>query len=212
MKDKYFIIILLISILLFSFLISFQFRSWRDSLDKFEMPDFDLESLELDFSKNQQGDESNLFRTEDGRLEIEFSSSWMKVDFLDELNNEMKKEGAELLLFAQKFNLTDSVFSYMIVQKMEVGEESLQDVIDLLKQQSLEKNVEMDIMKEEITENEALLYFKIVQSGQPVLCSKEKIFKSGNEVFLIDVATMEKDCRSTEAEAEEILKSIKFED
>lgn len=204
MQNKYFLIKIFLAILLFSGLAWWQFSNWEKSSGKLSLPDFEMPEVKL---SSQQGEiEEKEFSSKDGVLKLTYGSDWMEVQISEDLNKELLKENAELLFFAQKFDLGKSFFAYLVVQKVVFEKEpTIDEAVEFLK--GSEATGEREIISSEKNENQALLFSRIKKDGQILLVSRGKLLKNKNEIYWVDVLCQESNFEQIKDDTEKILQS-----
>lgn len=212
MRDKAYLSLLFALIILFSGATIWQFTYFGKSIKETNLPKFNIEIPDLKISSQSENEiQKKEFISQDGKLKLNYSSDWVPLSDLEAFNKELVKEGAEVLLFAQKFDLEKSFFAFLIAQKINFEEEkNISEIIELLQEKTKEKGMEMEVIKTEAENNQAVLDLKYKREKQTIFLAKEKIITDRNEVYLIDAASPEKDWPSLEKEAEEIISSIQF--
>ncbi len=213
MRDKQYFILTIIFILVLSFVTYWQFKSFRETssgiqLPEFEMPEFKPPSL----SENA---ESKEFISPDEKLKLNYPSGWIEFpkESLEKLNQEIVKTGSEILFFAQKLSLKEAAFASLVVQELNSENGSgLEEIIEKIKREAEEKNMEMEIIKLEIEGKEANLEIKYQQENGNIFHSKEKIIPTEDKIYLIDFVVPDKNWSQFEKEAEEIFNSVQIID
>jgi Fe2+ transport system protein B len=213
MKDKQYFILTIIFILVLSFVTHWQFKNFQKTSSGIQFPKFEMPEFNPPFPSESA--ESKEFISPDGKLKLKYSSEWIEFpkESLKNLNKEIVKTGSEILFFAQKFNLKEAAFASLVVQELNSESGSgLEEIIENIKKEAEEKNVEMEIIKLEIEERKAYLETKYQQEGGDILHSKEKIILTEDKIYLIDFISPDKNWLQFEKEAEEIFDSVQIID
>lgn len=212
MKEKNYLFFLFVLIILFSTLTSWRFKDFKEAIQKTSLPNFEIKMPDLKISsESKENAEKKEFVSQDKKLKFVYSSDWLALENLEAFNQELLKEGAEILLFAQKFDLEKSFFAFLIAQKMNLAEEkAIPEIIELFQEKTKEKGLEMEIVKMATTDSQASIDLQYKKNEEIIFLAKEKIIIDGTSVYLIDVASPEKDWTALEKEAEEIIGSIQF--
>jgi len=200
--DKFFILIIL-SILLLSSFVYWQFKKLGEALPAIRIPEVEIPKPELFFRPETEIKE---FMTPDGKLKFKYSSDWM----------EMPKEGwqkminaeAKILFFATKFKIEKAAFSSLSVQEL-TWDKSLPEVIEKIKEKIRARDGEMKILNLEIKDKEANLKARYKKEWGDFI-SREKIILGEGKVYLISIFSLEIFWPEFEKEAEEILNSVEI--
>ncbi|MDI6883403.1 MAG: hypothetical protein QMC93_02995, partial [Patescibacteria group bacterium] len=150
------------------------------------------------------------FISPDGKLKLRYSSDWVEMpkETLEKFNQAMIKEGAEVLLLAQKIDIEKGTSASLVVQEFFSKERGLEEVIEEIKADFKERGAEIEILKSEIKNGEAFLEGKSVQEEIPAFYFRERVILYENKDYLIVFLTLEKDWPEFENEANEILNSV----
>lgn len=153
------------------------------------------------------------FISPDKKLKIEYFSNWteMRKEDLKIFNQEAIKEGAEILLFAQKFKIKTSSYAFLAVQELNSKEkENIEKFVEKMKKGAEEKGGEMEITKIDINDNEANLETKYIKKEGNIILSKEKIILTEKKVYLITIGAPEKDWQEFEKEIDQMIQTIQL--
>ena len=212
MKIDKFLILIFLSILFLSFAVYWQFKSFQKALTGVELPRFEMPTIE--FFPAETDKISKEFISPDWKLKLKYSSDWQEMpkEALEGFNQAMVKEGTEILLLAQKIELEKGTSASLVVQEFPLQEgENLEKIIEEIKENFKEGGVEIEILKLEIKNGEALLEARGGEKGLPAFYFKEKIILLEDKAYLIAFLTLEKDWPEFENEANEILDSVQIE-
>jgi len=177
-----------------------------------ELPKFDL-SKNFDLLLSQKGEGYKDFVSPDGKLALKYPLDWALLpnEGLEKFNQEMIKEGAKILFFAQKFRLKETVFYSIIIQELSLKEgEDINKIFDEIKKEAEEKGGKIEIIESEIEDKQAYLKAEYVRNGSSVFNLKEKIIIENNKIYLIILFTSDKNWEEFENEVNPIIDSIQI--
>jgi hypothetical protein len=205
LSKRDFILVILV-ILFLSGVTYWNFKTWRKSLGKVELPKFEMPKFEP-FPKKEGYKE---WTSPDGKIKMKYSADWMEMD-MRTLESYIQREIEEKPLFlAQKLVMEKSTFVILTVDKLK-GMEGLnvEKILEKMKEDTQKREGEMEILKIESKDKEAIFEAKYNKKNGPVFHSKEKMIID-KEVYLISFFAFEKDFPVFEKEAEEIINSIQL--
>jgi len=207
MKEKFILIIVVLFIVLLSLSMKWQFKNLGESIENIELPKFDIEIAKLG-SQDNENIIPEEFLSEDGRLRLVYPSSWKKVEDLSVFNKDILREeiNAKIILMAQSFDLSSTVFASLIVQELQLeGGDTLEEVIELI-ENDLDGKAEIT-KSERISDSEYYLETK-QEAERAVFLAKERIILFDGKAYLVDIFALEKDWPSIENDAKDILDSV----
>jgi hypothetical protein len=211
MKVDKFLISIITFILLLGFATYWQFRNFQKSLSKIVIPKFEIPKFEIKLPTEKR--ETKEFISPDGKLKLKFSTDWIELSasILEALNKEAVKEGAKILLYAQKMNLEKKAFASLVVQEVEIKEDAnLEELIEKLKKENKEKGVEMEIIASEIKGREGIIEAEYKRKEGIIFHSKTKVILEKNKCWLITIFSLKQDWINFKEEANEILNSVEI--
>ena len=193
-----------------------QLRRFNSPLSENQIPNFEMPDFESLLFEDKEGSER--FVSPNTKLEMNYPSSWMKMEGgnLEYFNQEVIKEGAKVLLFAQKLDVKTGSFASLVVQELTLDKnKTIEELVEEIKKETLDKGVEIEIISLKIEGQDGLLEAKYVTGQAFDLYSKEKIIILGSEdietiAYLITFITLDKDWAKFEQEADEIFNSIQL--
>jgi hypothetical protein len=205
LSKKDFVLVILV-ILFLSGATYWNFKTWRKSLGKIELPKFEMPKFEP-FPKKEGYKE---WTSPDRKLKMKYSADWMEMD-MRTLESYIHREIEEKPLFlAQKLVIEKSTFALLTVDKLkpELGLNA-EEILEKMKEDAQKREGEMEILKIESRDKETIFEAKYNKKNGPVFHSKEKMIID-KEVYLISFFAFEKDFPVFEKEAEEIINSIQL--
>ncbi len=216
MKDKNLFIITIICIILSGIMSYEQLRNFNSPLSENQIPNFEMPNFESLLFQKEEGSER--FVSPNTKLEMSYPSSWMKMEgqSLEYFNQEVIKKGAKILLFVQKLDIKTSSFASLIIQELTLNKnKTIEELIEEINKETLDKGVEIEIISLKIEGQEGLLEKKYTTGQSFDLYSKEKIIILESEdietiAYLIIFITLDKDWTKLELEADEIFSSIQL--
>jgi hypothetical protein len=209
MKDKYWLIIVLISIIALSALSFRNLNNLMDSDASFSLPEFEVDSL--DFSLSPEGEEitQEQFIDSEGRIKLAYPSDWSLVEGIEAMNGELSKENSEVLLSLQSLDFGNSAYSFLFLQKVSLEEEmNLKEIISLLTEESGERSLETEIKEKTVGEDSAVLTIEYSQGGSPIFYGKEKIILYGDSFYVLDIFSTYEGWAAVEEETNNIIESF----
>lgn len=210
MKIDKFLILIILFILGLSFATYGQFKGFRESLSKVGLPKFEMPELKLFSPQEEIGYQE--FVSPDGKLKLKYSSDWMKMEkeSLAKLNQEMIKEGAKILFFGQKIKIEKVASASLVIQEINLGGKSLEEIIEEMKEDVRKKEGEVEITQLKIKEKEAYLEAEYKREEGTIFNSKERILLSGEKAYSIAIFALDYHWPEFEEEANEILDSVQI--
>lgn len=203
--------LIILAILILGFVTFWQLTTFNRSLSDVKFPSFEVpETQPFGSSENITFQE---FKSPDGKLKVEYPSDWIKMveESLSYLNQETVKEGAKILLFAQKFKLEKGSFASLVIQEINLEEEqSLEETVEQIKKDLEEKGGELEVLESEVEDKIAYLKLKYKREEGTILYSKEKIILEENKAYIVAVITLDIHWSEFEPETEEIFNSTKI--
>lgn len=199
-------ILVLVVILFLSGATYWNFKNWRKSLKEVEMPKFEMPKFEP-FPKKEGSKE---WVSPDGKLKITYPADWMEMD-IRVLENYIQRELEEKPLFlAQKFSIEKAAFAFLTVNKLKFEENSgIEEVLEKMKEDVKKREGEIEVLKLETKDKEAIFEAKYKGKDGPTFQSKEKMIIE-EEVYLISFFAFEKDFPKFQNEAVEIINSAQL--
>lgn len=216
---NFIIAVLLISIISLSGLAYFQFQNFKKSTESFRLPEFKIEMPELKLFPREEEATEKEFVSQDGKLRFSYPSSWLKVealtkntDFLARLNEQLVSEETEILFFAHKIDVEESSFAFMIAQKRELAknEKNLEEIIQMLVEETEDEETSIEITAKETSDNEALLEIDYERTGGVLYRSIKKIILSKDVVYAIEIFSFKDGWQKVKQEAKKILNSAQL--
>jgi hypothetical protein len=205
LSKRDFVLVILV-ILFLSGATYWNFKTWRKSLGKVELPKFEMPKLEP-FSKKEGYKE---WISPDGKLKLKYPTDFTEVDFriLETLNKEKITE--KPLFFAQKFQVeVEGVNqSYLMVQESK-EKKGLEEVLDEIKKKNEEGGGKMEILNSNKIESELIFEAKYQKKNGLTFHSLEKII-SNEKIYLVTFFTFEKDFQKSQKEGKDIINSIQL--
>jgi len=205
LSKRDFILVILI-ILFLSGATYWNFKTWRKSLGKVELPKFEMPKMEL--SPKKEGYKEWI--SPDEKLKLKYPAEWMEMD-IRTLESYVQREIEEKPLFlAQKLVIEKSTIVFLTVNKLkpEAGSNA-EEILEKMKEDAKKREGEMGISNFEIEDKIAIFEAKYKRKDGPVFHSKEKMILN-NETYLISFFAFEKDWSVFEKEGEEIIDSAQL--
>ncbi len=165
----------------------------------------------IDFEKEEQGYKE--FISPDGKLKLNYPSSWLGVEGED-LNNLQEKaesHGLKFLFLAQSLDL--GKFGQIIVHEGSFdSQEGFEQIIEKMKQTNQEQGWDMQIMNLEIEDEEAVFEAEYQKTDRYDIHSQEKIViiettEDKKKVDLIAFIVFDKDWPSFKEQADFVIDS-----
>jgi hypothetical protein len=210
MENKKYFILILFTILLLSFLVFQQFRTFKKNFNFFSLflsktkPEIKILKIEPLFGEK----EKKTFQSQDGKLKFSFARDWQEI-FLKDLT-QTDFEG-KVLFLAQKINLQNSFLNLLIVQEFDLeNKNKIKKIIDILKEKIQKEGGEIENF-EILSEKRAVLGLKYKEK-ENIFLGKGMLILIGEKIYLINVLVQEKSFLSFQKEIEEIFNSIEVVD
>lgn len=208
MKDKYWLIIVTFSIFALLGVTLLNFNNLKNLEPKFEFPELNINSV--DFSFSPQGEEVTDKQFVDGTVQLSYPSSWLQVDAVGSLNEQLSKDGSQILLFLQNLNIQESTYSLLYLQKVAMEEDDMEEIVSLLEEDSADKSVKLNIREREIEEDSALLTVEYLQGGTVMFQGKEKLILADGYIYVLDIISANQGWAAIEEGAESIIESFQI--
>jgi hypothetical protein len=228
MKDRTALIITIIAILILSSVSYRQSKYLQDlfsqkegqislpqlEVPKFEMPDFEIPDLEdmpgIEDIIPQEDKTPVEFVSPDNKLKFTYSSDWIETEsgLLEKFNEKVAEQASKTLFLAQKLNVREGVFVFLIVQEFSLTEqESAQSIVEDIEEEASRRKETMTILESDIREKEAFLESKHEQEGS-ALHSVRKLMISEKTAYLVTIVSQEESWSLFQEEANDILDSV----
>lgn len=209
MKIDKFLILIILFILVLAFGTYWQFKSFRESLSKVELPKFEMPEIKPFTSGEKKYQE---FISPDEKLRLKYSSDWTNVgtESIENLNRGMIKEGAKILFFGHKVKLEKAAFASLLIQEINLEGEKIEEIIEEMKESIKKNGGEMEISQSKIGEKEAYFEAEYKRKEGTIFLSKEKILISGEKAYSIGIFALDSFWPEFKDEADEILNSAQI--
>ena len=210
-------------ILLLSIISAWRLRKLGESFSIKELPKFERvepEQLKEMLSEIRGGTSAEIvykeFISPDEKLKMKYPSDWIEMKdekILEQIipKEEAEKYGLKNLFLAQKFR--EGKYGQLKVTELTLEEEeTIELLIEKMKESNLQQGWEMEIIKSEIKDNEAIFETKYQKPDRLDTHSKEKIIipesqEEKKKAFLIVFMCFDKDWEEFEKEADDIIRS-----
>jgi len=216
MKNKNLFILTIICIISLAIISYKQLRGFNSPLSENQIPNFEMPDFESLLFEGKEGSER--FVSPNKKLEMNYPSSWMRMEggSLEYFNQEVIKEEAKVLFFAQKLDVKTGSFASLVVQELNLDKnKTVEELVQEIEKEALEKGVRMEITNLEIEGQGGLLEAKYITGQDFDLHSKEKItileLENAEPIaYLISFIALDKDWTKFEQEADEIFNSVEI--
>lgn len=197
-----------------SFMTHWQFKKFNQSLTDISLPKIEIPEMELEEFLLPEKEGMQEWISPDGKLRFSYPSTWLKIegfientDFLNALNEQLASEGAEILFLAQKTDIKDSSFAFMVVQKIMIKEDkkNLEEIIRILTEGIKNEETSAEITAKQIAGDEARLEIDYKRTGGALYHSIKKIILRENIIYTIEVFSLKDGWQKIEAEARNII-------
>lgn len=185
------------------------FKNWGKSLEKVELPKFEMPKLEFSPQKTEGYKE---FISPDGKLKMSYPSDWTVMDnqFLESSQSQVTMKG-KVLFIAQKFSWNTAGLAILSVQELNFEpEKRTEEILETLKEESKQKEGEMEILKSEIEDREVFFEAKYKRGANLDLHSEEKVIITEGKTYLVSFFTSKKDWAAFQKEGEDILNTVQL--
>jgi hypothetical protein len=179
------------------------YTEFQKDISKINQTGFTFPEINLE-TENQETETFKEFIVPDGDFKITYPESWQKVEQSFE---SLDSENAKTLFYAIKTNIKNSEMAWLIVQKINYGEEkNLEKIVEEIKNSSSSQQIETEIQILENKENSIL--FKITQKqGAYSTAGEEKIILTENNIYSVLIFSLSSSWNSFQEEAKKILDS-----
>lgn len=148
----------------------------------------------------------------DGKLKIQYPSSWFVVEnesLFSVLTSKDWKEKYDLktLFLVQSFEM--GKFAQLIVQEG-VFDIPTEEIIEEMEKINREQELNMEIIKSDIQNDKAIFEARYLTTNSPNLYSKEEILLIGEKTYLIAFIALEQDWPALSEQADFILNSAQI--
>ncbi len=148
----------------------------------------------------------------DGKIKLTYPAGWIAMDkMISDYagETEITLEGAETLLFAIRFDVTDQAFALLTVDQIG-SEKTLEKIISGIDQNTQKHEGETDITVLNFEDGIAQLEITSKYPNQPVSYSEGLAIFAKEKTYLILFTAYRKDWDQLEKEAESILDSVEL--
>ena len=190
-----------------------QSGNWEENLLQNVLPK--LKSIEPGespgFSSSISSDYKE-FTSPDGKLKIQYPSSWFDIEneslFAAATPKEWQEKYNLKTLFLAQYFKTDG-FAQLMVQEG-VFDIVPQEIIEEMKKMNRKQELNMEIVKSDIQDDKAVFEARYLTANSPNLYSKEEILLVGEKTYLIAFITLEKDWPEFSEETNLLLSSVQI--
>ena len=201
------LLIIFILILVLSLLVYQQFKGLQQSLAEVNLPKFEIPDINSTFwSGEKEGYKE--WTSPDGKLKMKYPSHWVETDESFKNYFFQSTEEAEVLFFASKFNLESlGALNFLVVEKLNV-ENNLEGIIEQMKKDAKESGGEIEITELNIGEKEAEFETEYKSKAGIIFYSKEKLLLAEEGVYSVKIFSQKNYWSKINNEAIEILDSL----
>ena len=185
------------------------YKEFKKLASKRNIIKFDIPNLGLK-TETQKPKPSQDFLVPDGDLKVTYPGSWQKIESSNLSLEGLSSEKVKTLFYGMKADATKMKAAWLIIQKLNFGEEKdVEKIIEEIKNDAKKRDTKVEIQNLKIKGNSAEFEMQQTQSGYSIK-GEEKIIFTQKNTYSVMIFSLTSQWDSFQKEAGEILNSVQI--